>query len=110
MKTKKSLIKFAVYVLLITTMIFGVNIASVVIYDYKVLVDGILGIAVLYLAYRTFMSSKKSEIKEMSLTDALLEFPRNIKIFIFAFFWSLVAYWAAKHLIIMVLFFVEAGR
>lgn len=102
MKTRILLIKFIVYSLAIIIGIAGFNISSMTIHRYEVIVNGILGLVLIYLIHRVYLSSRRVEIDEP--TNVLFEFPKNIKYFIFGFFWSLVLNWALGHIFELIFF------
>ena len=94
MKTKNPFIMFIHLVLLIATGMLAIKIASRVMYDYKFIVDGILSLALIYLAYLHNFSSKRETAENKTLNDMLFEYPENIKGFFFTFFGTLILYWA----------------
>ena len=102
MKTGFSIKKFFVYILLISIVLFGFNIAAVVMNRYSVVVNGLLGIVLLLLAYLLFLSPVRKRIDEG--TDALFEFPRNTLYFILTFVVALVCDWTFRNIIDMILY------
>jgi len=106
MKTKNPFIMFIHLVLLIATGMLAIKIASRVMYDYKFIVDGILSLALIYLAYLHNFSSKRETAENKTLNDMLFEYPENIKGFFFTFFGTLILYWAVTEVINMVKFLI----
>lgn len=102
MKTQTFLIKFIVYSLMILVGIAGYKLASLTIQSYEVAVNGILGFVLIYLTYRVYLSSHRVEID--GPTNLLFEFPKNLKYFIFGFFWSLVLNWALGNIFELIFF------
>ena len=62
MTTMKTRIKFIAYAIMITIGILALKVASAVIYRYEIVANGILGLALIYLIYRVFMSPQRVEV------------------------------------------------
>ena len=100
MKIRIQLSKILVYALMIVVGFAGVKLASIIIQRYTVEVNGILGLVLIYLIYRVYLSSRRLEIDEP--TEVLFEFPTNVRYFVFGFFWSLILSWALGHVFDMI--------
>ncbi len=86
MNIKRSFVLVVLYVLLVIVIKLGFYIASTVMYDYKLVVDGVLGLVILYLIYQIYFTSKKEKPENVSFNEILLRFPENIKAVFFPFF------------------------
>lgn len=71
--------------------VLGFYIAKIIESQYKVIANGILGLLVPYLLYMAFVASR-NEAKPIALNE--LEFPRDIRYFLYSFFWPMLIYWA----------------
>jgi hypothetical protein len=98
MKTGSLLIKYALGILMLIFGVLGAQMASVINRNNTSLGGGILGLVVLYLAYREFSASRNN----ISF-DALFGFPKNIKYFVLMLISSLVAYLALGKILEMIL-------
>ena len=103
MKTRVSLRNIIIYAIMITVGIIAWKVGYLIIHHYEVIVNGILGLALIYLIYRVFISSRSIETDEP--ITVWLEFPQNIRYFILGVFWSIILYWAIDNIFRMILFF-----
>ena len=100
MKTRIPSVRNIVFALVIVFAILGVYLGSIT-YHYEIIVKGILGIAVIYLSFRVFWSSREDSIEDY------YPFSKNIKHFIFIFLGGIIFYWAAQDAIEMILFYFK---
>jgi uncharacterized membrane protein YfcA len=77
MKKIIPLFKYAEYTILIAIGIMGAISGSAAIDRYPAVVNGILGLVIVYLMYRLFLSSKREPDKEIN-SYILSKFPKNI--------------------------------
>jgi uncharacterized membrane protein YfcA len=102
MKTGFPLRNLIIYAIMITIVILAGKTASAIIHRYEIIVNGILGLALIYLIYRVFMSSRSVEADEP--ITVWLDFPKNVRYFILGFFWSVILYWALDNIFRTILF------
>jgi hypothetical protein len=76
---------------------FGIYLANLIEERYKVVASGILGFVIPYLIYKAFVSPKNRTGKPVELED--LEFPRDMKFFLCAFFWGMIMFWAGSQIL-----------
>lgn len=105
MKTRIPFKRIIAYIIIITIGILVLKLAPAIIYRYEVIVNGVLGLAIIYLLYRIYLSSRRVEIDEP--IEVLLEFPKNIRFLIFGVFWSLVLYFALENIFVMILYLMN---
>ena len=99
MKTRTKVIAYAQ---IIIVAILATKVASTVIDRYEVVVNGISGLALIYLIYRVFLSAQRVEKDEP--INVLLEFPKNVRYLILGFFWAVILYWGLDNTFKMVLY------
>ena len=100
MKTGISTVRIIVFSLMIVFAFLGVYLGSIT-YHYEIIVRGILGIAVIYLSFRVFFSSREDSIEDY------YPFSKNIKYFIIVCIGGAIFYWAAQQAIEMILFYLK---
>lgn len=101
MKTKHSLLKLVISAFYLIFILLGAIVAFRTFHHYQVIVNGTLGIVVFYLIYQVFLKVDHDRVNMNN--DMLFEFPKNFKYFFFAFFWTLVMYWAFGRTMEMIL-------
>ena len=84
--------------------ILGGLIGFYTIHRYEVIVNGILGLVIIYLVYQQFL--KPRELKH-GIADLVFKFPKDIKTLIFGFFWCIIVSWAFGHIIDMVIALIK---
>lgn len=94
MKTITKLMRYVVMALSIIFAALGVYVADLVIGFSPVLVRGILGVAVIFLAIRAGLASRNKEPVE-----SIFVFPRNIRFFILVFGYTIMFYWAIEQIL-----------
>ena len=80
------------YGLVILTCAFGAYTANVIEDNFRIIANGVVGLVTLYLIYLAFVSPKNVLNKRVELDD--LEIPKDIRYFFFAFFWTMIMFWA----------------
>jgi len=80
------------YGLVILTCAFGAYTANVIEDNFRIIENGVVGLVTLYLIYLAFVSPKNVLNKRVELDD--LEIPKDIRYFFFAFFWTMIMFWA----------------
>jgi hypothetical protein len=85
----------------------GVYIAYVMVDQYESIVDGVLGIVVLYFVYLVFVSPKRI-IKES--VEIHLEFPRDFKYPVFGLFFTIIMFWAGVQIIDLIWYLIRILR
>jgi len=106
MDRKTSILLLAAITLVIVISIVGALVATELLTNYKVVVDGILGIVTCYLIYRLFISSKGQESNELHPAKLLL-FPANISLFIRVFWWTMIINWAFTQTYLAIIYLVQ---
>ena len=97
MKIGTLLTKIVVITMMIAIGLLGTYIANVINNNNPLIPRGILGLLIIYLAYRNgLLPIGKEPI------NALFIFPRNIKYFFYAFVGALVFYWAFQQIFYMI--------
>jgi predicted MFS family arabinose efflux permease len=98
------------YSLVIALSLLGAYVANFIEDHYRIIANGIVGIAVLCLIYLIFLSPKNKPSKLIELED--LEFPSDIKYLFFGFLITMVMFLAAGQFIELVqyLLFGSMGR
>lgn len=74
---------------------------GVLTYQYEVVARGILSFLVLYLMFQVAWYARGEK------PDALFKFPKNIKYYIFGFFWAWIVIWALGFIVEMILFLID---
>ena len=74
----------------------GTIVGRLIMNRYEIIVNGILGLVVLFLLIKLFPSPKSSNGGPF---NDLFDFPRNIKYSVYGFFLALILYWSAKHVL-----------
>ena len=100
MKIQLSLKQLFSLFALITVGVLGAYVGFLT-YQYKVVTRGILSFLVLYLIFQVAWFLRGEKI------DALFKFPKNIKYYIFGFFWTLVVMWVLGFIVEMILFLIN---
>lgn len=85
--------------LMIVFGILGGLIGFYTIRQYKEIVNGILGLVIIYLIYQLFL---KPRVLDHDSADLVYKFPRDIKYLLFGFFWCIILSWATGNIINMV--------
>ncbi len=65
----------------------------------EIIVDGILGLVVLFLLIKLFPSPKNST---GGIFNNLFDFPSNIKYTVYGFFLAIILYWSAKYVLALI--------
>jgi hypothetical protein len=108
MKIPKKII--CILLLLVVCVLFGVvdyYFANIVYRAYEPVVKGILGIAIFYLVFITYIAPKRTKKEPIEI---LFTNPAAFKYLIFGLFWSMVTFWALKEIIDMVSFLINLLR
>lgn len=99
METKRSFSNYLAYTLMIVFGILGGLIGFYTIYQYKVVVNGFLGLVIFYLTYQLFLKQRGAVHGSAEL---VYEFPRDLKLILWGFFWCIILSWASANIIDMV--------
>ncbi len=75
---------------------FGAYVAYIIEDRHKVVVNGVLSSAVLYLIYLAFLSPRKIISESI---EVKLEFPKDIKYLVIGFFATMIMFWAAGQIL-----------
>ncbi len=90
-------------IFLIASSVAGAYIASTTIYQYEIIIKGLLGLATLYLTHSLFFPPKNFVINSVNMN---IEFPKDAKYIIVGFFLTMTTYWSAQHLLDTILYFL----
>jgi hypothetical protein len=84
--------------------LLGIYVARITVGKYDVVVQGILGIAVLYLSYHHYLSPRNPYDQSVGIK---LEFPKDYKLFAQGFILAIVLYWAGIYVLRLIRYLVE---
>jgi hypothetical protein len=100
METKLSTLRIVGFTVVVVAAILGVSLGSIT-YRYEVIVQGVLGIAVMYLVFKVLWSSKEDAI------ESYYPISKIIRYFIFVFLAGIIFYWAVQQALDMIFFYLE---
>ena len=95
------------YVIWVIVMILGTVTGYTIRDEYKVLVDGVLGLVLLFYMYRPLLNLKKEKSDNEGLSAVLIKFPENIKVLILSFLGSGLIYLTGWKVYVAVLYLVQ---
>jgi hypothetical protein len=93
------------FILTVLIAIIGNRIASALFRDYKIIVDGLMGLLIFDFAYQLYFSSKKIAGQKGNMFLRLHD--DYVKNLVPVFLWSMIAYWALKQVIAVVLWVID---
>jgi len=105
MKTKTPIKNFIPFIVLMVFGSVGIYFALLVYRTHEPIAEGISGLTLLTLVYRTYYLSPKMNVDEP--TRLLFEYPTGFKYLGFGLFWAVVNFWALKQIVDMVLYVIK---
>ena len=80
--------------------ILGIYAAKIIQAQNKIVTGGIVGLALFYLLWVTYVLPKNTKSKFAEFED--LEFPRDMYYLLYGFVWAMIIYWAGSQFLDLV--------
>jgi hypothetical protein len=103
----KKISKIVLFALMLFVALAGGLIASTVFHNYKTMVDGIMGLLVLYFTYLLYLSPKSSTEHSPYLFLKLPLDSDGIRSLVPIFLWTMIIYWAVRQILDMALWILR---
>ena len=104
----KTIIPIKNFIPVIVIMIFivvGICFAIMIYRAYEPVAEGIIGLTLLALVYRTYFLSPELKVREP--TRLVFEYPTGFRYLGFGVFWAIVNFWALSQIIDMVCYLIK---